>query len=243
MARKINNFRFKQFEVIQQQSAMKVGTDGVLLGAWVEVEGVSSVLDIGTGTGLIALMLAQRTTDAQIDAVELDKGACEEANLNFENSPWRIRLTAIQDSIIKYAIETDKTYELIVCNPPFFTNGVRAPKSERSQARHTDTLSFEALIHSAVKLLAKNGTFAVVIPTDQQDDFIAIAKKEKLFLRKQTTIFPNEIRPPKRVLLAFTKGEMGIEEVECSTLQIEQNERHCFTVAYKELTKEFYLKF
>ena len=233
-------FKFKQFTIGQGQTAMKVGTDGVLLGAWTDVVNKSKILDIGTGTGLIALMLAQRNQDAIIDAVELDTAGSIQAKENLSNSDWSNRLFVINQSIQEFSQETTKTYDLIVSNPPYFENSFSANTTQRQMARATDSLSFEELISCSKKLLKQEGSFALIIPSDNSKSFINQCKDESLFLKRRCHIYPKLDSEIKRVLLEFSFTESNIQE---SKLVIEPHRRHEYSEAYIELTKDFYLKF
>lgn len=216
---------------------MKVGTDGVLLGAWSKaIEG--NILDIGTGTGLIALMLAQRTQTALIDAIEIDKLASEETEKNFDNSDWKERLIRINSSIQNY--HPQKKYDIIVSNPPFFINATKAPEATRNNARHTDTLSFDELISSVKRLLANTGIFSLILPLNEANYFIKLALQSKLFLNRKCLVKPNPSKSAKRVLMEFSFSEKEIVEEE---LTIETENRHEYTKEYISLTKDFYLKF
>jgi len=233
----MNSFQFKQFSITQQHTAMKVGTDGVLLGAWSDaLEG--NVLDIGTGTGLIALMLAQRSKTALIDAIELDKVASEQAQENFKSSKWNNRLTVIHSTIQSY--QPNKKYDLIISNPPYFINSTKAPNNIRNAARHTDQLSFNDLIYSVKRLLADTGVFSLVLPVEEATLFINSAEKENLFLNRKCLVKPNPTKPVKRILMEFSfiKKDIVLEE-----LTIETKKRHEYTEEYISLTKDFYLKF
>lgn len=232
-----NNFQFKHFSITQEHAAMKVGTDGVLLGAWSRsVEG--NILDIGTGTGLIALMLAQRTKTALIDAIEIDKTASKEAQANFNNSKWKSTLTIVNQSLQNYL--PNKKYHLIVSNPPFFIDATKAPEISRNTARHTDNLSFSELINSVCSLLTEEGIFSLILPTREANQFIELAQTKQLWLNRKCLVKPNPTKTPKRVLMEFSfKNIPTVEE----TLTIEAEKRHQYTKEYISLTKDFYLKF
>jgi tRNA1Val (adenine37-N6)-methyltransferase len=230
-------FQFKQFSIAQQHTAMKVGTDGVLLGAWSKtLEG--NILDIGTGTGLIALMLAQRTKTALIDAIEMDAIASEEAQENFKNSKWKTRLKVIHSTIQNY--HPTKKYDVIVSNPPFFINSTKAPNNLRNNARHTDELSFIELIVSVKRLLSTSGIFSLILPTEEANQFISLANQNGLFLTRRCLVKPNPTKASKRVIMEFSFTETNILE---ETLTIETENRHEYTKEYITLTKDFYLKF
>ena len=216
---------------------MKVGTDGVLLGAWsTALEG--NVLDIGTGTGLIALMLAQRTKTALIDAIEINAIACEEAQENFKTSKWNNRLTAIHSTIQNY--RPTKKYAVIVSNPPFFINSTKAPDTIRNAARHTDELPFIDLITSVKRLLIEDGIFSLILPIEEANQFILLANQNGLFLTRKCLVKPNPTKAPKRVIMEFSFTETNTLE---ETLTIETENRHEYTKEYISLSKDFYLKF
>ncbi len=232
-------FNFKQFTIHQDKCAMKVGTDGVLLGAWTSLDNnPTTILDIGTGTGLIALQLAQRSNASTIDAIEIDDNAFEQAVENFENSNWGDRLFCYHSSLHKFTQEIDEEYDLIVSNPPFYNNAYETKNAERNKARFTSSLSFEELLFSASKLLSENGIFLVIIPFKEEGKFIAFAQKHKLFPNRICRIKGNPHSEIKRSLLEFSfqKKEIKIENL------IIEIERHQYTTAYTALVKDFYLK-
>lgn len=233
-------FQFKQFRILQERSAMKVGMDGVLLGAWVNVSGAKRILDIGTGTGLIALMLAQKNTSAPIDAIEIDREASDEAIYNVQQSVWKDRITVHCRSFQEFAAEAEKKYDLIVSNPPFFGNGVKAPDEVRSLARHSDALPLDILVSGATNLLQKNGRIALILPADQLPEVENLAKINQLSLSRLCRVKPNPLKPVFRIMIELTPqaGQM-LEE----NLMIEFERHHDYTKEYKTLTKDFYLKF
>ena len=216
---------------------MKVGTDGVLLGAWSRIK-EGNILDVGTGTGLIVLMLAQRTNNSLIDAVEIETEAFKQTVENINNSNWSNRITAFNSSIQNYS--SNKQYDLIISNPPFFVDSTKAPKLERNTARHTDNLSFEDLIKSIKILLKDDGIFSLILPTKEAQKFINLAEKQLLFLSRKCNVKPNPIKESKRVLMefSFTKEKIIKEE-----LTIETETRHQYTKEYISLTQDFYLNF
>jgi tRNA1Val (adenine37-N6)-methyltransferase len=234
-------FQFKQFRIIQERSAMKVGMDGVLIGAWVDPSGAESILDIGTGTGLIALMMAQKNSSALIDAIEIDPEAFEEAVLNASQSPWKDRICVECSSFQEFAERTDQKYDLIVSNPPFFAkDGLKAPAQNRAQARHSDSLPLEVLISGAKNLLAENGRIALILPVENLPEIKLLAISNHLYLSGLCRIKPNPVKPEFRILVELTRNEcVTIEE----KLMIEFEKHHDYTPEYKELTKDFYLKF
>ena len=247
------NFRFKQFTVWHDRCAMKVGTDGVLLGAWSPLpeEGEhskaailnalkgcsngSKVLDVGTGSGLIALMLAQRIEGAQITAFDIDSGAVEQAKYNFSQSPWSDRLrcqqTALQD------LKGEAIFDLIVSNPPYFQDSLKNPDSKRAMARHTDSLSYNELLAHSARLLTDNGILALVLPIEAEQQIIALAKTHRLYPTHITHVYPKPGKAAKRLLIALSPITSNISY--CTlTLESENAPR---SEEYKELTKEFYL--
>ena len=229
-------FKFKQFSIVQDKCAMKVGTDGILLGAWTKAKNPQNILDIGTGTGLIAMMMAQRFKNAKIKAIEIDLNASQQANENFQNSPWTNRLSIENITLQKF--QHSFLFDLIVSNPPYFENNLKANNKQRTQARHTDTLSFTTLIEDSAKLLNKNGSLAIIVPSASKDKVEAIANKYHLHLNHLCWVKGNEKTAVKRALLQFNFEEKTLEE---STLVIEK-ERHIYTKEYTQLCKEFYLK-
>ena len=229
-------FRFKQFAVVNDRTAMKVGTDGVLLGAWCPVEGMKRVLDVGTGCGVIALMVAQRNSEALITGIDIDHDAIEEASLNMERSPWKERLTALERDFND--MEPSEGYDLIVSNPPFFTNGVLPTGDSRTVARHTQSLTYRQLIEGAVKLLTARGMLALISPTDAEGDIIEAAAFASLPVRRVTRVIPVEGAPPKRTLWQLSRDNSSYRE---DTLTIAHGDGS-FTREYVELTGAFYLK-
>lgn len=232
-------FQFKQFTIQQDKTAMKVGTDGVLLGAWVSIESNPfSVLDIGAGTGLIALMLAQKSNAELIDAVELNNEAYEQTVANFEESDWGDRLFCYHASFQEFAKEIDDTYDLIISNPPFYTSTYKNLEEDRAMARHTETLTYSDLLKGVSKLLSETGSCAFIIPFSEAVNFIKIAAEFNLFPNRITNVKGNETSEIKRSLLQFSFEEKPIEKSEL----IIEIERHNYTADYKNLVKDFYLK-
>lgn len=229
-------FRFKQFGIAQDKCAMKVGTDGTLLGAWAKANNPQQILDIGTGTGLIAMMLAQRFENGQVKAIEIDANASQQAAENFQNTPWSNRLSV--EHISLQGFQHPSLFDLIVSNPPYFENNLKANNKQRTQARHTDTLSFETLIEGSAKLLNKNGSLAIILPSTSKDKVEAIAQKHHLYLNRLCWVKGTEKTAIKRAVLQFSFQEKPLEE---NTLVVEK-ERHVYTEEYIQLCKEFYLK-
>ena len=232
-------FQFKQFSVEQDRTAMKIGTDGVLLGAWTPINNNPfSILDVGTGTGIIALMLAQRSAAEQIDALEIDEDAYEQATDNFENSPWNDRLFCFHAGLDEFMEEPEDEYDLIISNPPFYTEDYKTENEQRDLARFSDALPFEDLVEAANLLLSENGIFAVIIPFKEEEKFIALAKQFELHPFKITRVKGTPTTEIKRSLLAFSKTQKQtlIDEL------IIETARHQYTEEYIDLTKDFYLK-
>jgi tRNA1Val (adenine37-N6)-methyltransferase len=233
-------FQFKQFSVNQDKCAMKVGTDGVLLGAWCPVENnPKTILDIGTGTGIIALMLAQRTNANQIDAIEIDENAYEQATENFENSTWSDRLFCYHAGLDELIDEPEDEFDLIVSNPPFYSENVKTGFENRDIARFQDAMPFEELIEAADLLLSENGVFAVIIPNKEEEKFIDLCAAVELFPIKITRVKGTPTTAIVRSLLAFKRYELSV--LTTDELIIEIN-RHEYTNDYINLTKDFYLK-
>ncbi|MBF4483915.1 methyltransferase [Flavobacterium sp. CSZ] len=237
----MSKFTFKQFSVEQDKTAMKIGTDGVLLGSWAPIHhNPFSVLDIGAGTGIIALMLAQRTHAEQIDALEIDEDAYEQAVDNFENSPWGDRLFCFHAGLDEFIEEPEDEYDLIVSNPPFYADDYKTENEQRDLARFQDAMPFEELVEAADLLLSENGIFAIILPYKEEAKFIALAKVSELYPTKITRVKGTPTSSVKRSLLAFSRNETDEIEIDELTIEIE---RHVYTSEYIELTKEFYLKF
>ena len=229
-------FYFKQFKLHQDKTAMKVGTDGVLLGAWVNCKNAKSIIDIGTGTGLISLMLAQKNKSAQILAIEIDKGAAIQANENIEDSKWKDRIIVKQTSLQDF--QTQEKFDLIVSNPPFFNNTFKAESNSRNNARQTESLSFNYLLERTASLLTTNGKASFILPFSEKENFISIAKEQQLFLNNILYVKGNIKTEIKRILVEFSVKETEIKE---ETISIEIS-RHKYTKEYIELVKDFYLK-
>lgn len=228
-------FKFKQFDIYQDLSAMKVGTDGVLLGAWASVLVAKRILDIGSGTGLIALMAAQRNAKAKIEAIEIDKMAYEQAQYNFYKSPWANRLKIFLTSLQAY--KTDQKYDVIISNPPFFEVNDKVLNDSRKVARQTQELSIEDLVKFSSKLLEKNGMISYILPIHKENDIKKLAKKYNLFPTKITYVKGHKNAPIKRLLISMTN--VPVQNILIDELVIEIK-RHKYTDAYKNLTQEFY---
>jgi len=238
MVKAIQPFQFKQFAVEQDQCAMKVGTDGVLLGAWVELNGAKKILDIGTGTGLIAIMAAQRNPEAEVHGVEIDHVACEQAATNMAASPFAERLKSIEQPIQDYAKLTRESYDLIVSNPPFFSGGTFSANQNKNDVRHTVKLPNGDLLQAARKLLTKDGKFAVILPYIEGLRFQELAARYHLYCTKITEVFPTKSKPVERLLLQFEQEPKPLKK---DSLIIQAGGRNEFTAEYIELTQDFYL--
>ena len=234
-----NYFQFKQFKIIQEKAAMKVGTDGVLLGAWASVYGVKSVLDVGTGTGVIAIMLAQRST-ANIVGIEIEKDATEEATYNSQNSLWSNRISIENLSFQELAETIQSTFDLIISNPPFFINNTKTPDPKRTIARHNDLLPLSDLVNGNIKFLKKSGKLALILPITEAEEFIKLAKKEGLHLVRLTEVKSNLQKNAHRYLMEFSKKLTALKE-DCLTIYNESGTD--YSEMYKQLTCDFYLNF
>lgn len=231
-------FKFKKFTVFHDKCAMKVGTDGVLLGAWVDTSNAQSMLDVGTGTGLIALMLAQRSEDKLIiDAIDIDKNAIIQTKENIENSPFD-KIHCFHCSLQQYASICNKKYDLIVSNPPYFSNSLLSPNQQRTTARHTESLAIEEFFMIIPKLLSQTGRVAIVFPYTEKEKLIRLAEAEKLYLIRTTIVYPTPKSAPKRILMEFSNTEKDPFEDKL----IIETERHQYSPEFTALLKDFYLK-
>jgi len=235
--RKSGPFRFKQFSVEQGSVTMKVNTDGVLLGCWCNLSFFKGkALDIGTGTGVIALILAQRSTQLQIDALDIDEEAFRVSSQNFLNSPWYNRLHVFYSPLQDF--EPSEKYEVIITNPPYFENRYKSDKNEKNIARHTDSLPFEFLINFVHQNLSTEGLFHLILPADEGNFFIQLAELKGLFLVRKTNVASYQSKPIIRYLLSFSLQEKELEENE---FFIYNGPNLGYTNEYIELTKDFYL--
>jgi Predicted O-methyltransferase len=230
-------FRFKQFTVFHDRCAMKVNTDSVLLGSWADVSGCRHILDVGSGSGLIALMLAQRT-DAFIAGVEIDENAYSQSLENVERSPWADRITVFHISFGDFLKETEERYDLIVSNPPYFSNSLLPPDKGRQTARHnTEDLSLKNLISGSASLLKEKGKMAFVFPVSSDREVEELAETNGLFLSKKVRVKPTPPADPKRLLVEMSKFPVKCENTEL----IIETSRHRYSDAFESLTKEYYL--
>ena len=233
-----NIFQFKQFAINQDRCAMKVGTDGVLLGAWANApEKPCRILDIGTGTGLVALMMAQRFPEAKVVGIDIDNDAAKQAQENVDASPFCDRMTIINGDAIN--IEDNEGFDVIVCNPPYFIDSLICPENQRTLARHTVGLTYEQLMKTANRLLKTDGYFSIVIPTENNDAIESAAAFEGLMVSRICIIKTTPNKFPKRQLMEFRKQRNQDVDFKEEILQMIPNER---SVWYTELTKDFYIK-
>ena len=239
-------FKFKEFSVSQDKCAMKIGTDSVLLGAWTSLKNNPfSVLDIGAGTGVLSLMIAQRSRAQNIEAIEIDADAFEQCSENFENSSWSDRLFCYHASLLEFVEDlsaeeagVEDKFDLIICNPPFYSEDYKTDNEARDLARFNDAMPFEHLIFAVINLLSEDGVFSVVIPYKEETNFVDLASKSGLFPKRILRVKGNPDTEIKRSLLEFSFKDSKIES---SKLIIETG-RHQYTEDYINLTKDFYLK-
>lgn len=242
-----SGFQFKKFTIQQDRCAMKVGTDGVLLGAWTSVDPqIRRILDVGSGTGLISLMMAQRCPHAAIDGVELDPDAFEQGVENFEQSPWHSNLFNYHASFQEFTEEIEEQYDVIMSNPPFFDHG-DSPEGPRKLARDKTTLPLEDLISGADRLLSEHGRLALVLPADQEKNLLVLLSKFNFVLTRITKVRGSAQSPIKRILVECSKAvnEKTTEDKGQMTIMSEltiEHQRHIYTEDYKALVREFYLK-
>jgi tRNA1Val (adenine37-N6)-methyltransferase len=234
------DFKFKQFSVWHDQCAMKVGTDAVLLGAWVNLSQAKDILDVGTGCGIIALMCAQRST-ANIDALEIDANAAEQAGENFRKTVWSSRIKAYNDSFINFTSSCSHQYDLVIANPPYFRNALKPANRSRSKARHDEQLNYESLVFGAARILKHAGKLAVILPSDDVPRFTGIAWTSGLYPIRQTFIIPSKGEKHIRCMAEYSTNPAN--HCEISELSIREPDCHLFTKEYVELTRDFYLNF
>lgn len=234
-------FSCKQFSVADNQCAMKVGTDAILLGAWVPLSPkVNKILDIGAGSGIITLMMAQRSVANTVDGLEIEPNAYQQAVENFENSKWEDRLFCYHASFAEFVDEVDESYDVIVSNPPFYPEDYQTVCKERNLARFQNSLPPDHLFTGAYKLLNEDGVFAVIIPFSLENLIIETAKEVGLYPDQLCRVKGNPASNYVRTMMAFKKASHG--KIRKNELIIEKK-RHCYTDEYKQLTQDFYLKF
>ena len=233
-------FNFKQFSMDDSKAAMKIGTDTVLLGAWTPCNNETRILDIGAGSGILTLMMAQRNPDAEIDAVEIDPEAVAQAKLNAQLSPWNDRIHIFNLSVQEFSLAKKNSYNLIICNPPFFTNSLKAPDNKRNLARHNDSLPVEDLLESTSKMLTEDGEAVFIIPANALGNWKHEAAKHQLFPDKLTWVKSSPTHSPHRAMVMFSrKNQNSIPEDEICIYSSEK----IHSQEYRKLTKDFYLKF
>ena len=230
-------FHFKQFSLYHHKSSMKIGTDAILLGVWTDVQYSKTVLDIGSGSGIISLLIACRS-NAMVDAVEIDSASVKESRENFKNSDFSERLSVVQTNFIDYVKTCKREYDLIISNPPFFSNSYKPKEQQRKDARHTETLSFEQLCDGVSKMLKPKGKFCVVIPQNERIKFLEVASLFNLYLQKQLSIHPKRKQTANRFNL-----QLGFEipsEVQKESIDIRENDL-TFTPQFVNLLKDYYI--
>lgn len=231
-------FTFKQFYIDHSHCAMKVGTDGTLLGAWAEVPAEGRILDIGTGTGLIAIMAAQRTSSARITAIDIDSACIEQARENVATTEWHERIEVTHSSLQEFA--SAESFDVIISNPPYFVDSLLSPDASRTTARHTETLSFTDLVHGVERLLAPEGRFALILPPAEMAQFLTVARG-RLYIQRRCEVWTTPRSGVRRIMaeLSFTPNASPKSE----KLIIEDNGPQGYSEEYKRLTRDFYLKF
>lgn len=231
-------FQFKQFTVRQQHCAMKVGTDGTLLGAWALASaGPCRVLDVGTGTGLIVLMMAQRYPEAQAIAIDIDEKAVFQAQENVQVSPFADRIQVFQADVQTF--EDSEKFDSIVCNPPFFEDSLVCPDPQRTEARHTISLGYRQLMESAFRLLKDDGRFSVIIPTDSRSRLESEAHLRGFFISRLCSVQTTPKKSPKRYMIEFTKQPVNEIDITNGILELSPQIKSDW---YRELTQDFYIK-
>ena len=231
-------FHFKEFSIIQEVSSMKVGTDSVILGAWTPAYEPQRILDIGAGTGILSLMMAQRFPTASIHSIEIDPETAEECKQNITLSPWKERISVFQMDIRNFS--ASNSYDLILSNPPFFSEDTHSPNQKRSLARASHSLPFAQLLNCVNKFLSPQGNFSVVIPYKEETSFLQEALHFSLYPYKKLYLKGTSSSPIKRSFLLLSRQQ--VTQI-LTKLLIVEKERHQYTEEYQELTKNFYLKF
>lgn len=235
----LREFHFKQFTIRHQTSAMKVGTDGVLLGAWAKVSDSRNILDVGTGSGLIALMLAQRS-HAHIHAIDIAPESCLEATENILHSPWPERVQVNNISLQAYYPANNMRYDTIVSNPPYFQQSLPSPDTARTLARHDGSMTLEELFRHSARLLLPHGQLSVILPAETDTIAHSLARRNGLHPVRITYVKPNIYLPPKRMIAEYRTAPCQFSP---EVILIETSQRHSYSEAYKTLTRDFYLKF
>lgn len=232
-------FQFKQFSIRDENSALKVGTDAVLLGAYINTKNSKYILDIGCGSGIIALMMAQKS-NSTIDAIDIDLESVQEAKINFGNSPWSERLNAMFTSLSDYVKQSKKKYDLIISNPPFFNNSLKSPSERNNLSKHTSSLSHAELLSGVKNLLSANGVFAVIIPFDHMTSFLNMALIKGLYCLQKLIIYPTTKKPANRIILELSNNQPIKSKEDRLTIRDASGN---FTEQYKTQTRDYYLNF
>jgi len=232
-------FEFKQFTIHQEHAAFRITTDSVLLGAWADLDGVRHILDVGTGTGILALMAAQRC-DASIVALEPDRNSFMQAGVNITASPWPGRTTLLNRTLQDYCGESTHLFDTIITNPPFFSASLPNPDARKAAARHSLTLTHDGLLEASLQLLAADGTLQLVLPVNEAVKFAALARASGLHCWRRLSVRPTPDLLPARMLMTLGRMERPCEEC---VIVIEKGGRHVYSDEYVSLTKDFYLKF
>jgi tRNA1Val (adenine37-N6)-methyltransferase len=236
-------FQFKQFTISDQNTAMKIGTDGILLGSWVNVDKATKILDIGTGTGVISIMCAQKNIEAEIVALEIDESAIMDAHQNIQNCTWKTRIQLIHESLQEFEKGNSRFFDCIISNPPYFENSQKAAYDSRIKARHTDSLHYTDLLRFAKNWLADEGTLNLILPKEQGYQCVEASDAFNLKPIRICEVHPIPSKPAHRLLISFGRASSK-QELEKSKLVIETGVvRHEYTEEYKKVCKEFYLKF
>jgi tRNA1Val (adenine37-N6)-methyltransferase len=232
-------FNFKKFSIHQNNAAMKIGTDGILIGAWVNISKKFKALDIGSGTGIISIMLCQRNLNLELDSIELSPSAIMDAKINIENCNWSDRIKLFHQSLKDF--HPNSKYDLIVSNPPYFKKSLQPSNSERSKARHQNDLKLEDILKFSKQHLTKDGSLNIILPFEQKSEAIEFAKKYGLNHIRECTVYSKPKKAPHRILIEFSRNEN--KQIIKESLFIEEAGRHNYSEDYKKLTREFYTIF
>ncbi|MGL4630306.1 MAG: tRNA1(Val) (adenine(37)-N6)-methyltransferase [Leadbetterella sp.] len=232
-------FRFKKFTIRQEKTAMKVCTDSCVFGAYIEVNGHQDCLDIGTGTGLLSLMVAQRNLDLEIDAVEINEDACQNANQNFIDSPFAKRINLHFQPLQEYVKTANKQFDLIISNPPFYEESLKSPFNNKNQAFHNENLDFETLANCCNRLLLPDGKLWILLPPESFDTFKKIIQNQTIFLEKELNLYHSTDKKLLRKIGCFSRIQSTI--VDTKTLYIYNSD--AYTEEFRLLLKDYYLKF
>ncbi|WP_417880188.1 tRNA1(Val) (adenine(37)-N6)-methyltransferase [Vibrio sp.] len=232
---KTKDFHFKQFSIYGGHSGMAVSTDGILLGAWAKISNHSSILDIGTGTGLLALMCAQRNQQSQITAIDIDEDAIKSAQYNIDNSPWNKRIRVIKSAAQQ--LESNLKFDHIICNPPYFNSGATSDWQARAIARHTQTLPHSELLNACAKLLKPAGSASFILPKTEGEAFIQLALEQGWFVERLCQVNTTEHKPGYRLLFTLTRVQ-----TECQNSQLTIHQANGYSEPFIQLTRDFYLK-